>query len=184
MKKHIESWFLKASHIQTVKGKIWYKEACKLAHSKGRVNAWKLAQIISVLSPQVDWETNKKNALLVWDCLQAGNDIHGVKIFATCLQKDMCERIYNNTDEIPTTAVKTYNFANNIYNPINSDYITIDRHAVKVALNDLKAGGVAITKKQYKEVSKAYTAIANKHMLLPCELQAITWLTYKDTVGR
>ncbi len=184
MIKHITNWYLKSTQFHQTKGKIWYSEANKFCRMLSPSRYETLAQIVSILSPQVDWETNKQNAVLVWDCLQNNEDVLGLKLFATELQKIHCQEIYDRQYAIPLTAIKTYNFAVNIMDPENHEYVTIDRHAVKVALNDLKAGGVSLTKKQYESVAECYTYVANKVGLNTCQLQAICWITYKENVSR
>jgi hypothetical protein len=184
MEKHILSWYNKASEHQLKTGLNWYKDAQLFADQSGKYNAWKLSQIISVLSPQISWTTNLENAAKMWNCLQSGNDVLGLKIFATELQKVHCQEIYNHDYEIPKTAIKTYNFARNIYNQNDINYVTIDRHAYKVAVNCLKGGSVSLTRKQYTTIADCYKKVARKLGITPCQLQAITWVTYKDFVGR
>ena len=188
MKKHILNWYNKASGIELVQGLDWYEDANEyamyLADKYNVIDLFKVSQVIALLSPQVDWETNKKNAEKIIDCWYSSYDFMSLKIFATEVQKANCIDCLNGDYSIPVTALKTRSFAINIYNPSIRDCITIDRHATKVALNDLKAGGVALTKKNYFEISKAYKAVSLKLGITPSQLQAVTWITYKNEVNR
>jgi len=188
MRKHILNWYNKADGVELVQGLDWYSEANGYAiylADKYNVNdLFKVSQVIALLSPQVDWETNKVNAEKIIKCWHAKGDFMSVKIFATEVQKANCIDCLDGGYSIPVTALKTRSFSVNICNPSISDCITIDRHATKVALNDLKAGGVALTKKNYFEISKAYKAVSLKLGITPSQLQAVTWITYKNEVNR
>jgi hypothetical protein len=188
MKKHILNWYNKATGIELVQGLEWYNDANEyamyLADKYNVKDLFKVSQVIALLSRQVDWETNKVNAEKMIKCWRNRGAFMSVKIFATDVQKANCIDCLNGEYSIPVTALKTRSFAVNIYNPSISDCITIDRHATKVALNDLKAGGVSLTRKNYFEISKAYKAVSLKLGIKASQLQAITWITYKKEVNR
>ena len=58
--------------------------------------------------------------------------------------------------------------------------VTIDRHAVKVANNVYKGGGVSISKKQYFNTQNAYIKTAKKLNIKPYQLQAVVWVKYRQ----
>lgn len=91
--------------------------------------------------------------------------------------------ILNEGYKIPSTAQKTHAFADNISNE-NSSLVTIDRHASKAAINDIKGGSVVITKKQYISFSNVFNIVVAENNFKGYELQAILWLTYKRKVNR
>jgi len=180
MKKHILSWYDQATGSDLNDGLTWYEDAQKFCEDIAMdydMTTKQVASVVSILSPQVNWPTNKKNAL---NLIQNGADI---KIFASGTQKESANNVVIGSYEIPISARKTYSFADNIANR-SSDRATIDRHAVNVALNILKPSPVALTTKQYELVEKCYKTIANKLDIKPYQLQAIVWVTYKRIVGR
>lgn len=67
--------------------------------------------------------------------------------------------------------MKIKNFCMNLYNPININWVTIDRHAARIAGEEKK-----ITKKKYIEIADAYKKVAADYYLIPCQLQAMTWV--------
>ena len=185
MKKHILTWYNKASEQELKAGKDWYLEAHNIAVNKAGIESvYQMSQVISIMSPQVSWQQNVINANRIYNCYMANNDVLDLQMFATQLQKVHAYEALAGNYYIPERALKTFNFANNISTPSDDRYITIDRHATKIALNDLSAGGVQLSKNNYLDVSAAYKAVAKKLEILPCQLQAITWLTYKRIVNR
>ena len=180
MRKHILNWYNQATTDEVQDGLSWYEDAqqfARLMAYKYNYSVNQISQIISILSPQTDWNANKLNTELFL--------VHGknIKIYATNMQKEKCEKVLNNTYSIPLTAQKTYAFADNIANT-QSVKVTIDRHASKVANNVLQGGSVSIAKTQYLEFEKAYNFVANKLNITAYQLQAITWVTYKRVVNR
>jgi hypothetical protein len=81
---------------------------------------------------------------------------------------------------------KERSFADNISNPKRSQAVTVDRHAVRVALGDIatrdKSGPEVILSRVgvYEAIAQAYRDAAKDLGLLPLELQAITWLQEKE----
>lgn len=180
MIKHIERFYSMATPEEIADGRDWYADARSFARRmafKYSATVPQVAQIIAVLSPRISWEQNKANAEKF---LAYGAD---VKIFATRAQKQKCAEILTGSYAIPETAQKTFSFAENIAE-LESPRVTVDRHASKIAINDLRGGSVSITKKNYLEFESAYKKSAERLGLRPYELQAITWITYKRVVNR
>jgi hypothetical protein len=81
---------------------------------------------------------------------------------------------------------KERSFADNISNPKRSQAVTVDRHAVKVALGSIadrdKYGPEMIIQRAgvYETISQAYRDAAKELGMLPLELQAITWLAERE----
>ena len=71
---------------------------------------------------------------------------------------------------------KTSSFYQNILEPENPNFVTIDRHMIIALGLDWKS----ITGKRYKEASDKLIKRAKILDILPNQLQAIIWETYKD----
>ena len=74
---------------------------------------------------------------------------------------------------------KTYSFFCNILTG-DSQNVTIDRHAFRIAVNSMKADEICITEKRYRNMVKAYQIAADKLNLSPSQLQAITWISFRE----
>lgn len=175
--KNILAIYREASPDELADGLSWYLEANRFVKENfptvsGGANA------ISILSPQIDWASNKKNALLI--------QAYGpqIKIFATQEQKDDAHRAICGEYQIPPSALKTYNFARCIENPWDPEAVVVDRHAIKVAYGILGPALIKITKARYLEAAEAYRKAAQILGILPLQAQAVTWVTYKRLVNR
>lgn len=67
--------------------------------------------------------------------------------------------------------LKISNFYMNLLEPLNTEYVTIDRWAARIAGLEK-----SLTSKQYSLIKEAYIQVANKYKLIPNQLQAMTWV--------
>lgn len=75
---------------------------------------------------------------------------------------------------------KTWNFYNNIVNPSDRDFVTIDGHMVNIWNGKrvpLDLSG--ISKSEYRIVASGVKELAGRYGLVPCQLQAILWITWR-----
>lgn len=167
------------------KGVNWYKDAnsfaVKLSQKYG-YSVEQVAQTISILSPQTDWETNKNNAEKALQVHSNGIFVSMLKIYATKAQKERVQALLDGGYTIPPTAQKTYAFYRNIM--LDDSYVTIDRHAIKAAFGITQGGSVSISKNYYNMATEAYNKVANTMSLTGYELQAVLWVTYKRVNNR
>lgn len=182
----IKKWYLLATREQTIEGMTWYHEAHSLAIGLARqynVSVLQVAQVISNLSPQKKWDTNKQETIAIFN-----EHFNGVapsfNYYATCRTINECHAIMEGDYLIPSKRIKTYSFANNIAYLNDSTEITIDRHALRVAYDDTSASIAKVGIRQYKEARQAYQQVADSIGIKGFQLQAITWVTYKQFVNR
>lgn len=181
----VNKWLGMANKSEIRDGLQWYSEAQKLAHllsSQYDVSLQQVAQVISVLSPQKKWNTNKAETIALFNQHFTGLK-PSFKYFATKKQLKECISIIKGDFVIPSKRIKTYSFADNIANT-DSTEVTIDRHALRVAYDDKSAKLDKVTLVQYREAREAYRIVAKQHNLKAYEVQAITWVVYKNEVQR
>lgn len=79
-----------------------------------------------------------------------------------------------------TRGKKTRNFYQCIVNPQNQSAVTIDGHMVNI-WNDKRQTMVAsaVSKFNYDEIAHDFRVVAFREFLLPMQLQAICWFTWK-----
>jgi len=158
----------------------WYAEAHEFAQALTRAADITLNQAIGVivaLSPMKYWELNKKIALEF--ILKQTPNIH-TKIF---VNKALAVLQTTSEDEILNIlhGNKLQAFYLNIKYPDNSVNLTIDRHALSVALghwidtNEYKN----MTIKQYQFFSECYRYAAIKLKITPLMIQSVTWLVWR-----
>lgn len=181
----IKKWYDLASPAQIADGLTWYNKAHTLTvllAMRYDVTPWQAAQVIAVLSPQKKWDVNKREASALFN-----EHFNGITpafgIFATRRTIDECHAIMRGSWSLPAKRIKTYSFADNIAY-IDSDAVTIDRHALRVAYDDTSAAIDKVGIRQYKEAREAYKQVAASLGIKAYQLQAITWVTYKAKVNR
>lgn len=181
----ITKWYNMASPSQIADGLAWYSKAHTLTvllAMRYDVTAWQAAQVIAVLSPQKKWEVNKREASAIFN--QHFNGIEpGFGLFATKRTIDECHAIMSGNWALPANRIKTHSFADNIAY-LDSEAVTIDRHALRVAYDDTSAAISVVGIRQYREAREAYRQVADSLGIKAYQLQAITWVTYKAEVNR
>lgn len=156
-------------------GLKWYSDAHDFANDLAKtyeIGNMKVAGIIAAMSPMKAWKTNKEISEQFISCGTSGH---------TASQTEKAKSILLNNDnkqyiESTLGGLKTINFFNNIYNPSDEDYLTIDRHHLYISTGlDLQA----CTTKQYEFIKKRTIMFSKSVNLIPCNLQAILWVTWK-----
>lgn len=171
-------------------GLSWYitanKRVLELA-DKYTVSPEKVAGIIAALSPAVSWTQNLSDANNLISNMVRGTQ---TKIRVTTYGKNKLKavNIYNSNsfEEIDRLLIgcskivnKTYSFYRNILEPEVSNTVTVDRHAIRIAMEEILKDVIWMTEKRYRTIRDAYIKSAKKLGLRPHELQAIVWLTFR-----
>ncbi len=189
--KRLTSYFMKATAEEGYQGLMWYSTAHQFA--KELAKQYKLpletvTSVISVLSPAVVWDINKRDAKALIKAYYSrgflGATATTVSTYNQNKRKAISILLNKSELELTKTNNKTYNFHKNILKPTCLKHVTIDRHALKAFKGIKKGGSVFVSPSEYKRVGDAYRRTAEHLGLLPCQLQAIVWLAYKESVGR
>lgn len=171
-KNLLASWDM-TTPLQRYRGMEWYPFAHDFAYVIGNGNVSVAAAVIAALSPQKAWVTNMG---LATDAMNG--DIHGH--VGDALAK--VRRILAGED--PTTVLpmnkKTGHFYMNILDPTNADYVTLDRHAIRVATLDWDNGAPTIRDSLYPKMVCAFQNTASKVGVAPSVFQAGLWLYAKE----
>ena len=168
-------------------GKNWYPLANRIAKSEA-LRAGKPADnliwMLAALSPNTDW---KKNVAAFEQMLDTGDTRH-----QTGVNKEKARDIYDgDLDRLGGDKVNA--FARAIQNPSGSTEAVIDRHALSIHVgrplgkNDLESKTLANRSKSknpemnaYKIVSDVYARVAEMTEFTVHEVQAITWVVWRD----
>lgn len=181
----IRKWYERASSKQVIDGLNWYHDAQLLAvelANKYGVSTLQAATVISLLSPQKQWSTNKLECRMIFN--EYFNHVAATQgYFATKRTLDECGLVMGGYFTLGSARLKTYSFADNIAYT-DSDEVTIDRHALRVAYDDTTTRIDAVSKLQYLAAREAYRQVALALGIRAYQLQAIVWVTYKAYVNR
>lgn len=188
---NILSLFSEATPEQISSYKNWYRQANTFA--QGLANKYNkplfiVVGVLSVLSPGVKWEQNKKDCRAFLRLLSEDRDVF-IHRYAT-YQKNVLKALKitqaKNAEEVRglilgkrKEALKTEAFYMNILYPKCPDYITIDRHSYRIAHNDLQSGETTrIRIRKYRKVAEAYKKAGEIVGLPGTELQAVVWCIF------
>ena len=188
MNKNIIKIYEKSTEEEISNGGNWFSEARQLAKDIGElysIDFRKVAGVLSILSPGTSWERNiidAKNLIKDWKDGKADQTV----ITSYKFNKTKAIKFLDSSSfDFPGCKhrLKTACFYDNIINP-DSKRVTIDRHAIKVYHGAKYPGGVDVSLNKYLMVEKSFVETANEINIIPCNLQAITWLTYKRLMNR
>jgi len=160
----------------------WYQEANDFAwdlankYLGGTENCHaSVCGIIAALSPLKSWEENKKIAI---------SFLKGDKVKHTKTMAGKAYAISKSDGQIDTivgilNGLKITSFFLNIYNPKTSQAVTIDRHAISIAVGQIMTDNFSMTHKQYSFFQNAYRVAAEMRDVRPLQMQAVTWVTWR-----
>lgn len=188
---NIVSMFQSATPTELEYGREWYREANDVLQQiadKYGLPIHAVAGAASALSPNVRWGRTIENTIIL---IEQGED--GV-VTAYGHNKAKALLMLNGADPAPlfTPDTKTHAFYFNLLRPTTSDLVTIDSHAVRVALGEnIPADDTPAyyrTSPKYRVMSDAYKRAAEMiqvltgEVLLPLQVQAVAWVTGRRTL--
>ena len=159
-------------------GIAWYPDARQIARDISPMDIVMGAGVIAALSPQTPWGRNVTLAHRAFaDGFGSGHTGPVVTKVNRILSGESPEEVLGGD--------KTTNFFRNIVNPLGND-VTIDRHAYDIAIGE-PLGGAPRTlinrKGGYEMMSDIYREAASIAGIVVTQLQAITWLVWREAIG-
>jgi hypothetical protein len=181
MVRNILKVYRSATDAQRGQGMAWYDEAHSLAVALDPENPMRAAGVISALSPRIQWSYNQKLAIRLYaDGVLTGG----------CLPANYTKanKIFNGADVMATLkAPKTQAFAATIANPAGDHAPVIDRHAFSVAVGYASTDddtSILGRKGAYDLFAGAYRKAAKRAGISPSQMQAVTWVVWRQTAIR
>lgn len=163
---NILATYERASASDMLEGLSWYPTAHDIASEASNVATG--AGIIAALSPRMPWHRNIKLARVAFGAPLTGGALkRSVNSANRILMGDAPLQVLS--------GLKTRAFYHNIRFPETSKMVTVDTHAIKIAGVDKDS----VTPKQYGIIANAYRDAAKHIGLLPSDVQAVTWTTYR-----
>lgn len=174
MTENILTAWSEASVSQVARGNGWYQAAHDLAWIIARGDTVKGAGVLAALSPQKSWDTNRRIAISA--CMT------GVVTGHVSDAVVKAERILNgeNPAFVLPEGKKTWHFFMNILRPEDAEFVTVDRHAYRVATCDWDNGSPVIKPPLYSQIALAYQAAARILRETPSTVQAVTWIYARE----
>jgi len=172
--KNIRDAWNAASEDQISRGRMWYTVAHDLAAMVGNGDVRKGAGVISALSPRMQWDRN------VTIAINACNSGTATGAMSASLNKAQAILDGANPEDVLPMSAKTGNFYRNIVDPTDSEAVTVDCWAYRVATRDWNAAGPK-SARDYREVADAYRTVAREMNEIPANVQAGTWNWARET---
>lgn len=179
------SYYNIANEEEIDNGFNWYKDANEFVidHSlKYNIKQFRVAGILSALSPQKSWEHNKQ----LTDSFLRGSRKGHTKIqidkAEQCLIAKKPSDIYR---LLSKGQVKTSQFYLNILCPNMNFGVTVDRHAIAACMYDtnnlqeIDERMYRLTPNHYNFFSNCYKQVSQQLSIRPHEAQAVIWCTVK-----
>ena len=187
MRDNISRAFDSVSSVEMLEGLRWYEQA-KMAVEKTIAIPYSLSLeaavgVVAVLSPGCGWRQNLDDA--AW-LMANPNTNMPVASYKSNVRKALRIHAGENPSEV-LRGRKVIAFAHNLLYPESSPFVTIDRHAVRVALNrnvGASAGSRLLDRSGvYDRFSEAYTLAAERVGILGLQMQASVWISYRNKLG-
>lgn len=185
---NIERTLTAASLEQFTSGLSWYAEANAWIESKAiayNVGSETIAALVAVLSPGQEWERNKRSVESFMDAFQAGkrgSELPKVSVYGN-LALIKAEAIAYGQDPLEVlSGPKVCAFYECLVRPTDSQAVVVDRHArcLALGLGRSDANGLVKSLGEYQWLAKHYVKVAESRDLLPLQVQAITWTTWRE----
>jgi hypothetical protein len=188
--EHILDMFNRANELEVANGMCWYKVANREARqiqvkSNQGLKLNQICGIIAALSPRNKWLRNlidAENLAICYDgTLPSLLNFKAATFGSNKLKAILIASMVNPTDSEVLDVLggdKVRSFYLNILNPDSGIDVTIDGHAISIALGE-RIVGIAAKGRIYKHIVDMYIEEANRLKIIPNQLQAITWLTYR-----
>jgi hypothetical protein len=178
MAENVLATYRTASDAQRGDGILWYAGAHALAVTLARSaghETLRAAGVISALSPRMPWERNQKLAIRTYAEGGISNGALGVSV-------RKADAIYRGASVLDTLkAPKTKAFAVIIADPTNTYDVVIDRHAMSIAHGRrVNNDEMAAPKRRYQTYADAYRKAAAEIGITPSQMQAITWVAWRE----
>ena len=184
--KNLDHFFNLATDQNIKDGINWYKTANKEANKiakKYNLDVYKVAQVISALSPRNKWKQNILDANKVCEAYILGLHPTDIKVCTFHSNKFKAFNILASNTQITNNSLKTFNFVNNIAY-LNNDFLTVDIWHLRACFNNMiKINNATIGKIAYEQIKQLTLKKAAKLGLKGFEFQAILWLSAQTNIN-
>jgi hypothetical protein len=187
--KNIMRILLQASPEQYEQGLAAYQDYHARLKTLAEVNDIPFERVVgafSALSPGNRLEMNFADLETLINAIKKNKEVSAIRLhcYSQCTQRGY-DFLTGWEPEFKTSrkGEKTRNFYHNILNPESPDYVTIDRHAIEVhagkEVDETLRKKIFDSPRKYNEIANDYKKVAKQVGLLPCQVQAITWYTWR-----
>ncbi len=175
----------KAAPTDIDEGRLAYQRYHKVCRDIANYYRYTLPEVISVFaatSPNTDYLKNLRSAVSVIYGHSKGIPVEKIRVATYGHCRNRAYQYLTGEADFLTKVKgkKILSFYMNILNPMDGYAVTIDGHAFNIWRN-IKAPlkGAGIPARLYNEIAEDYREVSRRVGLLPNQVQAITWFTWK-----
>ncbi len=195
IERNILSVYIRANEYDRAEGLHWYSNAQDSAQSiadKLGVSLTQSIGVISAMSPGLNWGLNVLQAeelITAYVKGLRGNDLPKLGTYGRRNIVKACRILDGEKPLDVLGGDKVRSFYQNILDPQGLDSVTIDRHAKGLAIRSNSSRGATaevdaiVTPAEYPYYRKHYIKLAERLGLVPNQLQAICWVTWRRLKG-
>ncbi len=194
--RNITTAYHRANDIDRREGLYWYETAHNDAENLAKrygISVFQSAGVIAALSPSNAWGANLLDADKLLGVWASGGALPAVGVYGLSnVLKSY--RILNGPPDFDAvltqfnvkTGPKTWAFYQLIADPLRADLVCVDRHAKAIALGAVANGEETstVSPSEFRYFAAHYVHVANLFNLLPHQVQAITWVTWRRLGGQ
>lgn len=174
----------RADEVDREEGKVAYPRYNEVLGEIAGLYGYPLPAVIAcfaALSPNNDYVGNLRSAVSVLVGHRAGVPVQEIKVSTYNHCRDRAYTYLSGVSFLDTVVGKKIrSFYLNILDPLDPEPVTIDGHAINIWRGErLPLKTVAHGTTRYEIVATDFRAVAQEAGLLPNQLQAITWFTWK-----
>lgn len=184
-KANLKKFFDSADHDDQYEGSLAYLRYNELMRGFADLYGFPLPRVVAAfvsLSPNNDYYGNLRSLASCLDGLKRGlhSDEITISTYKHCRTRAISYLMGLHDFESNTTGPKILAFYNNIVNPWDTRWVTVDGHMVGAWLDmpiTMKEG--LLSKRRYDEIAEAVRELAIYYVMLPCQFQATVWFVRK-----
>jgi hypothetical protein len=164
-----------ATHDEINEGIHWYSDQNIIAYDIADGDVWRGAGVMAAYSPQNKWPRNLAMAIETFRT--------GVAYGHTTAMVSQAQRIVDGEFALDVlNGPKVRAFCSAIADPDTSSIATIDRHAYNIAMGT-NEGSPKIGARIFRTLSDAYVEASVIAGYSVAQIQAITWVTFRNRKG-
>ena len=176
--KNLDKFFNMATTLDIKEGREWYAKANKIITDISNcydIDPYKVASVMSALSPRNKWAQNIKDTDKVCDSWKKGISPEDIKVCTFHTNKFKAFAILDGKVSITDKSLKTFNFVRNIAY-LDPTAVTIDIWHLRACFDKIiKIDSVNIGRKAYAQIKELTLKKAERLGLKGYEYQAIIW---------
>ena len=180
--KNLDYYFNTASNDQIKEGLQWYKTANSIViglSEKYFINPYKVASVMSALSPRNKWKQNVIDTEKVCKAWSNGVGAEDIKVCTFHTNKFKAFAILDDKVSITDKSLKTFNFVRNIAY-LDPTAVTVDIWHLRACFDKIiKIDSASIGRVAYKQIKELTLKKALKVGVSGFEYQAIIWTSIR-----